>query len=83
MNGSTVNVIYGNGEIYLAFDLQESKDLSITIYSMLGEKIVAEEVKHVQKNKIKLSIDNFPSGIYVAVADMKNAVIARKIIKMF
>lgn len=79
-NSSWVNVLYENGEVFLAFDLPAAKDVSISVYNLLGEKIFFQHVYRVQKNKIKLNTENVSAGIYVSIADMKDAVIAKKII---
>jgi PKD repeat protein len=79
-NSSSVNVIYDQGEIYLAFGLPDAEDVCISVYNLIGEKIYSENVFHVQENRIKLNLENIPSGIYIAVARMPDAVISKKIL---
>ena len=75
----SVQVLYENGEVFLLFDLPAKKDVSISIYNAVGEKILVQNVKQIQKSKVNLRIHDFSSGIYIAVAEMNDAVIARKI----
>jgi len=79
-NPSLVNVAYENGEVFLLFNLPAAKDVSISIYNLLGEKVMMQNEQQVQKNKIRLRMENLSAGIYISIADMGDAVIARKII---
>ncbi|MBI4931935.1 MAG: T9SS type A sorting domain-containing protein [Bacteroidetes bacterium] len=79
-SSSSVNVLYENGEVFLAFDLPQATDITISVYSMLGEKIFSQNVFHIQKNRSKLPLSTISSGIYVAVASMADAIISKKIL---
>ena len=78
INSSSVNIVYENGTIYLAFDLPEVEDVNIGVYNLLGEKIFGENAYYIQKTKIKLDVPNVSTGIYIAVAQMTDAVISKK-----
>ncbi len=79
-SASSMNIIYSNGEVFLDFDLPQAQDVCISIYNTVGERLLVQNVKEVRKNRIKLDVSNFASGIYVSVADMGNAVLAKKLI---
>ena len=79
-SSSSIKVIYDNGEVFLAFDLPEVQDVSISVYSALGAKLFVQNVEGVQRNLIKLDMNDFAAGIYISVADMSNAILAKKIV---
>ncbi|MBI3503154.1 MAG: PKD domain-containing protein [Bacteroidetes bacterium] len=76
---SDVNVMYGNGEVYLDFDLPAITDVSISIYSLLGEKIGTQYEEHIRKKRVRLETSLLSAGIYISVSSMKEAVISKKI----
>lgn len=77
---TSVQVLYENGEVFLAFDLPEATDITIRVYSMVGEKIVAQNKLNVKNEKIKLALPNPSAGIYMAVSEMQKTIISKKII---
>jgi hypothetical protein len=77
-----VNIIYDNGAVYLTFDLPDAADVSISVYSLLGENIFSEDVYHIQNYRVKLAMGNNPSGVYIAVAHMMDVVISKKFLLM-
>ena len=76
---SFVNVAYDNGQVYLVFSLSASTQVNIKLYNMLGEEISAQNNLHVKNDRIKLDIPASSTGIYVAVSEMTNALISKKI----
>jgi len=80
VNSPFVNIIYENGETYLAFDLPAVSDVSINIYNLLGENIFSKQANRVLKDRVKLDVENISAGIYIVVARMPEAVISKKIL---
>lgn len=78
-SASDINVAYENGDVYLLFSLNKATQVNISVYNMLGEEIFAKNNLVVQNEKIKLDLSIASSGIYIAVSEMTDAVISKKI----
>lgn len=83
---SGMNVIYDNGEVYLDFDLSHATDAAINVYSLVGDKIFTKDVYHIQKNRIKLDLQDISQGVYVVrmnsfgAAGLQELFISKKIL---
>jgi PKD repeat protein len=76
---SSVNVLYDNGEVFLLFSLDKKTQVNISVYNMMGEKISSQNNLLVKNEKIKLDLPAVSAGIYIAVSDMGDAAISKKI----
>jgi hypothetical protein len=55
-------------------------DVRITLYNAIGESVFIQDLRQVQKSKVKLDLENISGGVYVCIADMKDIAIARRIV---
>jgi len=78
--GSSVNVVYENGQVFLLFSLNRETRVNITVYNALGENIFSQNNLLVKKEKIKLNFSSASMGVYIAVSEMNDKVISRKIV---
>jgi len=76
---NSVNVLYDNGEVFLLFSLDQKTQINISVYNMIGEKISSQNNLLVKNEKIKLDLPTLSAGMYIAVSDMGNAIISKKI----
>ncbi len=65
---------YNFRELSISLPQFYSEDISINIFSILGEK-VKETLSNSSSNSLKLSYNNFSNGIYVLVITSKNKII--------
>ncbi|MBI4947296.1 MAG: PKD domain-containing protein [Bacteroidetes bacterium] len=77
---SSVAVIYESGEVFLLFSLDKKTQVNISVYNMIGEKISSQSNLYVKDEKIKLNLPTLSAGIYIAVSDMGDATISKKIL---
>ncbi|MBI4947304.1 MAG: T9SS type A sorting domain-containing protein [Bacteroidetes bacterium] len=73
-----VNVFSDHGEVFLVFNLPQVTNVKISIYNMMGQKILSLNEMPLQKEKVLLPL-YASSGIYIAVAEMPTGVISRKV----
>lgn len=77
---SDMNVLYDGEDIYLEFNLDKEKNVDISVYDLLGSRVVIIPSVSVFKSVIKLPVNNFSAGMYVSVADMQDAILVRKVL---
>lgn len=68
-----------NGPVNLNLYFYTPQDITISIQSILGKKILVQKYTAVQKEQIKLSLKNCTSGIYILTIQYQNKVITHKI----
>jgi hypothetical protein len=76
---TSINVAYDNGQVFLLFSLSQETKVNISVYNLIGEVIATQHNLLVKNDRIKLDIPASPSGIYIAVSEMKDAVVSKKI----
>ncbi len=64
-------------QIKLVDDIQG--DITISVYSVLGQKIYSRRVERVQENGISLQLANYPSGVYIIEVQTNSEVEYKKI----
>lgn len=86
-NLSLVNIAYNNGALDLSFDFSVVADVRVSLYNLLGEKILSEDVYHMKKNQIRLGVPSVADGIYIVLLEsfgvglpMSDVAISKKII---
>jgi hypothetical protein len=69
-------------ETTLAFSLDQSSDVNLTIFNMQGKEVSVLLNRRFEKgiNTIKFASGNLPSGVYQAVLHTPTTVLARKIL---
>jgi hypothetical protein len=66
----------------ISFDLPEKSEVNITVYDVLGQKVVtlADEVKSAGRHIVQFDDKNLKSGVYICRMDIDNQVFTRKMI---
>lgn len=77
---NSVNVLYEDGNVFLNFGLKDVSNIAVSIYSAIGETVLRQFGYHIQNNRLKLNVDSFTPGIYLARIELKGASITKKII---
>jgi len=79
-SSSQVNVVYDNSDVFLQFTLNHETQVNIRVYNMIGEVISSQNNLLIKNQKVKLDIPNVSAGIYIAVSEMTDAIVSKKII---
>ncbi|WP_119789570.1 T9SS type A sorting domain-containing protein [Flavobacterium anhuiense] len=58
-------------ELYLSWNTLNDKKINlISVYSILGQQVAVYDVSKI--NSLSISFQNFPSGVYLVLADFSN-----------
>jgi len=79
-SASGIHVAYDHGQVFLVFALNQETQVNISVFNMLGEEIFAQHDLQVKQQRVKLDFPAISGGIYIAVSEMKDAVVSKKII---
>lgn len=77
---SHINVGYEHGDVYLIFSFSKATQVNIHVYNMLGEEIFSKNNQIVKEDKIRLDLPSSAAGVYIAVSEMTDALVSKKII---
>jgi len=71
-----------NGATTIEFALPEAGEVSIVIYDILGRQVLSplKSIKHAGYHKIKIDMNDFPSGLYFYVLSTENIKISKKML---
>ena len=78
-SAANINVAYDNGQVFLLFSLHQQTKVNISVYNVLGEELFSQNNLLVKNEKVKLNFPSTSVGIYIAVSEMKNAIVSKKI----
>jgi len=73
-----IDVYYDNGEVFLAFDLPRNENVTIQVTNMLGENVLGQNETNIRKNTVKLHVSDLSAGVYIASAEIGNAIVFKK-----
>jgi PKD repeat protein len=76
---TSISVVYDNGQVFLLFSLSEETRVDISIYNVLGEELFSQNNLVVKKDKIKLNFSPSSIGVYIAISEMKDAIVSKRI----
>lgn len=79
-SSSGISVVYDKGEVFLLFSLETGTQVNIAVYNMIGEQVFSKNNLFVKNSKIKLDLPSSSIGIYIAVSEMENAVVSKKVV---
>lgn len=77
---SNINVGYENGGVFLIFTLGKETRVNISVYNMLGDELFSRNDLLVKNAKIRLELPSTAAGVYIAVSEMTDAIVSKKII---
>ena len=69
-----------DNDIYVEFDFNEYKDVIVSLYNLLGQKIIEKDKKKVQNDMIRIRHIKSEMGIYFIRVQMGDRSITEKII---
>jgi len=75
--------IYPNpttGKFGLNFNLYESRDMTIEIVNIIGEKVISNSYTNVKNQTIEFDLNTVASGVYFVVIKSENEMITKKIV---
>ena len=77
---SNVSVVYDKGDIYLQFSFSSETMVDISVYNMMGQQIFTQNDLQVRDSRVKLEFPSSAAGIYIAISEIRDALISKKII---
>ena len=69
-----------NGNFNIKFSLVESKDITINVVSIIGDKVISENHQSIKDNTIQFNLSDVAPGVYFIVLQSEDEMVSKKIV---